>query len=969
MGIHRIRPFLKALAPLLLCYFFVGYSEHLRADAWPSPGALEFPPWHAHSNFHDDEAEAGESGFLKGVAAGYAAATTSADGVWHAEQGPPRGQEHLSEIGSQPFPPPREASLETTAETTKGGAPPPSLGIQEPLSFYGNVNVSNPIPVAQVPSWIWATSTVLCLLLVLLWALHQRRFSAAAAELRQLQGRCFSPPAAIHMSLVFSFFPLSGIIAWLSLLEPRGGLLLSQLRSAWEVCCLHCFMLLMLHLLGGPDCTLRLLEQQHRLPSQEEIDRAMKDAEEAASCADTPELRGAEKISSARTQNLLLHEGAKSSAALTLAVGSEGVACAAAPLTVEAAKTSSSSDQRPSAVHSAPAAWKQAAGDALASCSGPGTAAQRPAAEAGRSGLPALVTPPSTTAAAAEVCGGDAAKGTRADLDGVEGVSVDPSVSQEAPQKNGMPPCCDSTAAAAPLRRSREKLHMHRLVRGEGSKETFEGGLRGLLEAQGGIEAAAESVPQNAWQQPPLVGVSPLQQTLVSAPASAVVAAAEPSSSGLPEPQQPLRPLARTVAGALEAVGTKPPTESATRGISSVAAEGEGCSNAPLEGALFEYPLTTSSGVDVYGQRLPQPLFRGVGSAEGGEQGIAVMTCSTCSSSLAAQGASAPLLTAGEQPSGGPLLLQLRRQTRNALALKSLDACAAATALAARSSGVAHDEEACKWAAAEKTWRIWFVPPLCCFAWHTKPRSFSAWDLRMSYYCLVPFTLLKLLRVLLCYMLPMLMHLGNDNNSKDAAADPAEGGGGEQHVLQRLLQLFCFLSLVLAMWGLAVVFIATRPLLKPFKIGWKFSCLKALVFFIQLLELVAEVLQPLSHITTASGAEAATEAALATVAARRVYVFTFLELLGSAVCAVMAACVFTPSDLLLAHRRLQVLLQYIPRGASTDSNKSSSASRSCMRRSSRRSVSASGKGTARRTSDVLQTGRPGGLLAAGLKEG
>ncbi|XP_026193812.1 uncharacterized protein LOC34623329 [Cyclospora cayetanensis] len=638
----------------------------------------------------------------------------------------------------------------------------------------------------------------------------------------------------------------------------------------------------MLHLLGGPDCTLRLLEQQHRLPSQEEIDRAMKDAEEAASCADTPEL----------------------------------------------------------AVHSAPAAWKQAAGDALASCSGPGTAAQRLAAEAGRSGLPALVTPPSATAAAAEACGGDAAKGTRADLDGVEGVSVDPSVSQEAPQKNGMPPCCDSTAAAAPLssrnsrsannadtpkpkqlslwRRCREKLHMHRLVRGEGSKETFEGGLRGLLEAQGGVEAAAESVPQNAWQQPPLVGVSPLQQTLVSAPASAVVAAAEPSSSGLPEPQQPLRPLARTVAGALEAVGTKPPTESATRGISSVAAEGEGCSNAPLEGALFEYPLTTSSGVDVYGQRLPQPLFRGVGSAEGGEQGMAVMTCSTCSSSLAAQGASAPLLTAGEQPSGAPLLLQLRRQTRNALALKSLDACAAATALAARSSGVAHDEEACKWAAAEKTWRIWFVPPLCCFAWHTKPRSFSAWDLRMSYYCLVPFTLLKLLRVLLCYMLPMLMHLGNDNNSKDAAADPAEGGGGEQHVLQRLLQLFCFLSLVLAMWGLAVVFIATRPLLKPFKIGWKFSCLKALVFFIQLLELVAEVLQPLSHITTASGAEAATEAALATVAARRVYVFTFLELLGSAVCAVMAACVFTPSDLLLAHRRLQVLLQYIPRGASTD---------------------------------------------------
>ena len=113
----------------------------------------------------------------------------------------------------------------------------------------------------------------------------------------------------------------------------------------------------------------------------------------------------------------------------------------------------------------------------------------------------------------------------------------------------------------------------------------------------------------------------------------------------------------------------------------------------------------------------------------------------------------------------------------------------------------------------------------------------------MSYRCLLPFTTLKLLRVLLCYLLPTLMHLGEqEGGTAAAAAAAADGGGnsgaagraagdaaaavpavalGEQDLLQRLLQLCCFLSLVLAMWGLAVVFVATRHLLKPFNIGNK----------------------------------------------------------------------------------------------------------------------------------------------------
>lgn len=108
---------------------------------------------------------------------------------------------------------------------------------------------------------------------------------------------------------------------------------------------------------------------------------------------------------------------------------------------------------------------------------------------------------------------------------------------------------------------------------------------------------------------------------------------------------------------------------------------------------------------------------------------------------------------------------------------------------------------------------------------------FVQWDLRMSYRCLLPFTVLKLLRVLLCYLLSTLMHMGNEREKAVAEARiptgaPAahEGGLSHHQVLQRLLQLCCFISLIVAMWGLAVVFVATRPLLKPFNIGQNDTC-------------------------------------------------------------------------------------------------------------------------------------------------
>ena len=108
--------------------------------------------------------------------------------------------------------------------------------------------------------------------------------------------------------------------------------------------------------------------------------------------------------------------------------------------------------------------------------------------------------------------------------------------------------------------------------------------------------------------------------------------------------------------------------------------------------------------------------------------------------------------------------------------------------------------------------------------------------------------------------------------------------------------------------------------------GWKFTCLKALVFFIQLLELAAEALQPISRAAISATDDAA---AATTAAAQIVYVFTFLELLGSAVCAVMATWEYKPGDLLRAHQRLLLLQKQLPVGAAPAIEENGSYSTNC----------------------------------------
>ncbi|CDI75272.1 hypothetical protein, conserved [Eimeria praecox] len=276
-------------------------------------------------------------------------------------------------------------------------------------------------------------------------------------------------------------------------------------------------------------------------------------------------------------------------------------------------------------------------------------------------------------------------------------------------------------------------------------------------------------------------------------------------------------------------------------------------------------------------QHQQRRRFLRLGAAEAGLSGQgAALPGSTCSTSLTSHGSSPAVLFTGKgRQTDAPSRDIHQKDT-------SLDLQLQSTRPSAACAMPADEEMDNKPGNTDR--RIWFVPPLCCLAWNTKARAFSAWDLRMSYRCLLPFTVLKLLRVLLCYLLSTLMHFGEEGEDVSGAGVPTDAsaavgrGASNQHVLQRLLQLCCFFSLVLAMWGLAVVFVATRPLLKPFNIGWKFTCLKALVFFIQLLELAAEALQPISR-----AASSATDgaAAAATAAAQRVYVFTFLELVGS----------------------------------------------------------------------------------------
>ncbi|KAL8447884.1 hypothetical protein Emed_004179 [Eimeria media] len=929
-------------------------------------------------------------------------------------------------------------------------------GIQEPLSFYGNVSERDPPSIPKVPVWMWVASTAICSLLLLLWLFHQRRVSAAAASLRRLQGRCFSPPAAVHMAFVFAFFPLSGVVAWLSLVEPRGGLLLSQLRSAWEVCCLHCFMLLMLHLLGGPDRALLLVQQQHRLPSAETIDRMLLEAGDAKSSDQESEgSRGAAATNGEEPRHLSAQSSSSSSGNSSSTSSSssgapqvqmrgaasikESADSSAAPNNSNSCSNNSSSSRLATVRLLAPRRWRRgmSAPDLLLSAAAEGTAA--PAAAAGAAaGRTAAAPAAASGSTSVGVSGAPGGLGSPPRLS-LQAVAEGPSEHELAAAEEGASSCKSLLRSypegASPSAASRLKIGLRkRLARRGGSKRLSQRCAR-LAEV---CACKSRKQPHEHPSSSPAAVTSSLISSSISSTTSSTsstlkqrsiwlrcrdsahkhrlkivrshqgvfrgfhrgpfaaaatpplpAAAATDAADAMPD-QEPFNaalagnlPVASTPPDAAAAASPPPAASAAVEAPRSLSSERqqqqqqqhsccsssgpqgkssavgadvtpEGCSSsAAAAGASSSSSKTDQSHQQQ--QQQHQYVVR-MSSTDGG--GGPALTCSTCSSPRTPDGPCRCFCVGDSKKAAhadwGFVLEAVedgkKQEVQQQLLLHGPAAAAAAPAAAAE--GMASKETD-----AAGFRRIWFVPPLCCLAWKSKPRAFSAWDLRMSYRCLLPFTILKLLRLLLCYLLPPLISLGdscrgNDSaaaSAADTAAAPAVAAaaaasvdhqGHQQHLLQRLLQLCCFLSLVLAMWGLAVVFVATRKLLKPFRIGWKFTCLKMLVFFIQVLELAAELFKPkvsadADAATAAAGAAgesgldpaAAAAAAATTAAAHKVYIFTFLELLGSALCALMALWAFRADELLLAHRRLLLLQQYLLPASAESSSESEGESK------------------------------------------
>ncbi|CDJ59618.1 hypothetical protein, conserved [Eimeria maxima] len=936
------------------------------------------------------------------------------------------------------------------------------VGVHEPLSFYGHVHIADPMPVAEVPMWIWTSSSAICVLLLLLWVLHQRRFSVVAAQLRLMQRRCFSPPAALYMSLVYSFFPLSGAIAWLSLLEPRVGLLLSQLRSAWEVCCLHCFMLLMLHLMGGPETTLLLVQQQHLLPPSESNGKALdetkgvliptgvdwggnRDRRELPTSLQTEQVdatpegeirdlgirherktavccslsqsisnsnsnsRGSSSSSnnnnnnnnSNNNSNNSSNNNDNSSNGFTGVHDSEHSATRLYRRGVSAPNVLDTAVALPTEAGGGIPAAKAVKGElelvmngvrqgvcqnVACSCSDPAQPDSQDPAKATeaktRGGFPgtseciaepATTSPESGVAAAYCVTGG---------------------IALGAPKNPHSPNCwCSVTTAAGQQKRIRwarvrrtkcfsskccqrynktvECSHCSGESRLSGSKCSNHRSNNLRNDKISGFTDSAEPQTYSIWRrcrerlhrQRLRLGAANNRRSSMPPFGPAVVASAKRSDEADRSPFEgdALLPLRNVAPAAAAAAPASPACAVDATGVTELQFQHQRQSHKSSERARTEGSDTihvvedreavtaavdAAAAADSASRRNIHPVVRspsfasptaaaGVRRQQQGHHKLqlqqqrnsalrlsvaearalvsgAPVPGSTCSTTVTSHGSSpgALLALAQEDEQSG---LSSRNIHRKAT---SLDMQVQSLPISTADAASQHEKKDNHRGATDR--RIWFVPPLCCLAWNTEARHFSAWDLRMSYRCLLPFTVLKLLRVLLCYLLSTLMHMGNEREKAVAEARiptgaPAahEGGLSHHQVLQRLLQLCCFISLIVAMWGLAVVFVATRPLLKPFNIGWKFTCLKALVFFIQLLELGAEAVQPIARATVSdTDGDAA-----ASAAAQRVYVFTFLELLGSAICAVMATWAYKPGDLIRAHQRLLLLQKKLPLGA------------------------------------------------------
>ncbi|CBZ53971.1 conserved hypothetical protein [Neospora caninum Liverpool] len=146
-------------------------------------------------------------------------------------------------------------------------------------------------------------------------------------------------------------------------------------------------------------------------------------------------------------------------------------------------------------------------------------------------------------------------------------------------------------------------------------------------------------------------------------------------------------------------------------------------------------------------------------------------------------------------------------------------------------------------------------------------------DIRLSFLCLLPYTFLSCAVTVFSALVPSTLFLvrspslspctgigGAEGRDCSAASGNATLSGvpsaasGEKHAsastwtksttlevaVQETLQQAAVFAVMLAMWGIGVVYFATRRFLKGFNLGLKFLCIKVLVVVIQVSEIVAK---------------------------------------------------------------------------------------------------------------------------------
>eukprot|EP00921_Rhytidocystis_pertsovi_P012785 GHVQ01020774.1.p1 GENE.GHVQ01020774.1~~GHVQ01020774.1.p1 ORF type:complete len:489 (+),score=51.56 GHVQ01020774.1:781-2247(+) len=110
--------------------------------------------------------------------------------------------------------------------------------------------------------------------------------------------------------------------------------------------------------------------------------------------------------------------------------------------------------------------------------------------------------------------------------------------------------------------------------------------------------------------------------------------------------------------------------------------------------------------------------------------------------------------------------------------------------------------------------RVWFVPPLCCLCWFSKPRHFRREDIVYSWWLVAQYSVLSVVSVLMAVI---------SEKAKER------------------FQYGTVVSLGMCMWGLFVIYRASHNESSEFHLTAKFVCLKLIVFVIKGAEIILRI--------------------------------------------------------------------------------------------------------------------------------